>query len=580
MPLINKITIYNFKSFRKKVSFDLGNGSYFIGVNNSGKSTILNALQAFFDDSSLHDGNFINRTSFRSKGEKSNVAEISLVFDLNELDTKKFKTELIKKYGANLTITKIISVTTESKIVTYFYKIEGINFKEKLPDGIIKLLGSIRVTYLHPQEGQSLLVKAQTKLRQRLLANWGRGSNITQSINNLQKEWDRLRNQARTYLSGSLTESLQKMWPNSEISINLPKSIREIISVSDINFTGYKDAPEIELTAQGTGAQSTILYLTHFLLDSDRSLHRGEYHPLWLLEEPESFLHVDLLANLAKQLNSEKWLNNIQMVISTHSPVLLAGSRVAEEKIVWSILSEYPRNYNKPTTEYNDDEIKEIGDIMGDPNFYAYFLAAKNEPLILIEDGKDTTINKYKEAGIKITRGLNGVPDIARIIEVFLSAPFVINNKVFFIIDGDKGKSEFSRFYDPLIADKSRNGFSRFKLKNTENIYLIFLPDNFAAENLFLEFENHLAECISKLFNTTTWKLNTSSPTNLSSTVSCLRRAKITSEDEAIDSIKNKDEIKTLFWKNVEKFNYKIAEKYISILKFLLDYRDDNNLTD
>ena len=376
MPLLKKITIKNFKSFRDKISFDLADGSYFIGVNNSGKSTILNAIHFFFDNDVFDDESFVNKTSFLSKRAGSNIAEISILFNLEALSTKKFKQDLIKKYGDSVSISKIISITTDTKIITHYYKLTNGNSKVDLPEDVMKLVKSVKVTYLHPQEGQTLFLNAQEKLRERLLANWGRGSNITQSIKTLQNKWDDLRDQSKAYLSGSLTDSLQKMWPNSVVTINLPKDIRDIITVSDINFSGYKNAPEIDLTSQGTGAQSTILYLTHFLLDSDRSLHRGEYHPLWLLEEPESFLHVDLLANLAKQLNSEKWLNNIQMLVSTHSPVLLAGSRVAKDRINWSVLLDRGKLYNKLTTEYTDEEIKEIGKIMGDPNFFAYFLAA------------------------------------------------------------------------------------------------------------------------------------------------------------------------------------------------------------
>jgi len=258
------------------------------------------------------------------------------------------------------------------------------------------------------------------------------------------------------------------------------------------------------------------------------------------------------------------------MVISTHSPVLLAGSRVAEEKIIWSTLSERGSNFNKPTTEYSDDEVKEIGKMMGDPNFFAYFLAAKNEPLIFTEDEKTITIDKYLEAGIKITKGLNGVNEIVKFITVFQSAPFIINDKIYFIIDSDKGKDAVSRFYDSSVVDKSQNGFLRFKVKDAENVYLIFLPDNFAAENLFLEFENHLEECVSKLYITKTWKLNDSMPTNLASVQKCLRRNPITSREEAIDLIKNNDDVKYLFWKKVEKFNYKIEEKNIAALNDLL----------
>lgn len=570
MPLLDKITIKNFKSFREKISFSLADGSYFVGVNNSGKSTVLNAINGFFDDSIFDNENFVNKTAFLSKKAGSNVVEITINFNLEALNTKKFKQDLIKNYGPNLSISKFISITTDTKVITHSFKLNGGNSVVDLPDDVLKLVKSVRVTYLHPQEGQALLINAQEKLRQRLLANWGRGSNITQSIKKLQEEWDNLRDKSTAYLSGTLTDSLQKMWPDSEVTINLPKDIREIITVSDINFSGYKNAPEIDLTSQGTGAQSTILYLIHFLLDSDRSLHRGEYHPLWLLEEPESFLHVDLLANLAKQLNSDKWLSNIQMVISTHSPVLLAGSRIAKEKIIWSVLSERGTHSNKLTTEYSDDEIKEIGKLMGDPNFFAYFLAAQNEPLVFIEDGKPITVEKYIQAGISVTKGLSGVSEMSKFIGVFLSVPVILNNKIYFIIDADKGKKEFSRFYDSSKVDKSKSGFSRFKVTGSENVYLVFLPDDFAAENLFLEFTNHLEECVSKIWDSITWKTNTTIPTELSSTVTHCRRVIVSSKDAAISLIKNHEDVKSLFWEKVKKFDYKIDQAYVTALKYLL----------
>lgn len=571
MPLLDRITIKNFRSFRDKVSFNLADGSYIVGINNSGKSTILNAIHSFFNDDIFNDENFVNRKSFLSKKTGSNVVEITLNFNLEALNTKKFKQDLIKKYGSNLSISKIVSITTNTKITTYSYTLNGGNPSKNLPEDVLKLIKSVKVTYLHPQEGQTLFVNAQEKLRQRLLANWGRGSNITQSIKNLQDAWDDLRNKSKNYLSGSLTENLQQMWPESAVTINLPKDIKDIIAVSDINFSGYKDAPEIDLTSQGTGAQSTILYLTHYLLDSDRSLHRGEYHPLWLLEEPESFLHIDLLANLARQLNSEKWLENIQMVVSTHSPVLLAGSRVAKEKIIWSVLSDGKVLYNKSTIEYSDEEVKEIGKLMGDQNFFAYFLAAQNEPLIFVEDSKDLTIKKYIETGINVTKGLHGVSEISKFLDVFLSTPSILNNKIYFIIDSDKGKAELSRFYNAEVKEKSESGFSKYKVKNSEKIYLIFLPEDYAVENLFSEFENHLNECVSKIWDTNNWKINNSIPSNLSGLGAYCRKKAVTTNDEAISMIKNHDDVKNYFWEKVAKFNYNIHDTNVTALKNLLD---------
>ncbi|HEU0050922.1 MAG TPA: AAA family ATPase [Patescibacteria group bacterium] len=571
MPLLTKIALKNFGLFREKRVINLADGTYFVGVNNSGKSTVLNAVKVFFDDSTIGAENLINKTSLLSKKKGSNLAEITIDFDLDTLTTKKFKQDLIKTYGQILNITKIISVATDTKAVSFFYKIEGHRQmpSEDLPEDIAKLLKSIKVAYLHPQEGNTLLKQAQEKLRQRLLANWGRGANITQSIKQLQSEWDVLRGQSKNYLSGALTDSMQKMWPGCEISINLPKDIRELIAVSEINFTGYKNAPEIALPYQGTGAQSTVLYLAHFLLDSDRSLHRGEYHPLWLLEEPESFLHINLLSSLARQLNSKRWLDNIQMLVSTHSPVLLAASRSAENKVAWNIFGGGDIRYNKVTIDFSDDEIKEIGSLMGDPNFFAYFLAARNERLIFVEDCKALTVEGYRDSGVAVTQGLKGVSEIARFIDVFLSAPCILDKNIYFIIDCDKGKKEFTRFYDPTKIDYSQDGFRRYKVKGSENIFLIFLPEGTATEQLFAEYDNHLDECISKIWDSG-WKLLPSVPTSLSGTMNAVRRQSVQSRDEAVALIKNQEDVKYLFWEKVRNFHYRITSKAINALGILL----------
>jgi len=399
------------------------------------------------------------------------------------------------------------------------------------------------------------------------LANWGLGTSIPQSIKQLQDAWSDLRNRASDYLSKSLTDDMQNIWPSSEVLVNLPKDIKDIIAVSDINFMGYKGAPDIDLTSQGTGAQSIILYLIHFLLDSDRSLHRGEYHPIWLLEEPESFLHANLIAKLTAELNSEKWLGNIQMLVSTHSPILLAGTRVAEEKITWSILENYTLKSNKNVTLFNDEEIRGIGELMGDPNFHLYFLAAQKTPLIFIEDGKNLTSKKYITAGVPVFRSLNGVNEIAKYLDVYTTSPSVINAKMFFIADADKGKDNLARFYDEKKILMKKEGFEKFAVKNTDDLFLILLPDNCAVEDLFLEFDNHLKECISKLWDTTKWERLPDIPRNLDRTHMCIRSKVVTSEDEAMNLIKNTDDVKDLFWEKVEKYNYKFQDRYSKALK-------------
>ncbi|HEY4504770.1 MAG TPA: ATP-binding protein [Candidatus Paceibacterota bacterium] len=568
MHLLTKMTVKNFRGFRDKTVFDLENSSYFVGPNNSGKTTVLNAIRFFFDKDFYIDEDFINKTAFLSKREKSNQAEITIEFNLDNLTVKSFKNDLIKKYGSLLSVSKIISISTDTKVVSKTYKISD-SYEDKLPEDIMRLIDSVKITYLHPQEGKELLHNAQEKLKQRLLANWGRNSNISTSIKELQKAWDDLRQKTNKYLSGALTENLQNMWLGSSVTINLPRNIKEIIGVSNISFLGYEGAPEIDLTLQGTGAQATILYLTHFLLDSDRSLHRGEYHPLWLIEEPESFLHADLLANLTRQLNSDKWLNNIQMAISTHSPVLLAGTRLAEKKVNWTVLQKYLVKYNKLPGEYLEKEIEEIGQMMGDPNFYAYFTIFQNKILIFLEDERKITKEAFVSSGIPITEGPSGVGQVKKYLDVLRATPEILQSEAYFVVDADKGKkSDIKVHIEAMKEVASERGFKKLKYDNC-NIFIVLLPEGKAVEDLFDEYEDHLNECVDKIWSRG-FEIKSGIPSNMSRVVSKARNSKISDKGEAIELIKNEQDVKDLFWGKVENSGYKINACNIQTLKEFL----------
>lgn len=570
MHLLKKITVKNFRGFREQTEFDLENSSYFVGPNNSGKTTILNAIRFFFDENFYIDEDFINKTAFLSKGKKTNQAGVTIEFDLDSLTVKSLKNSLIKKYKNHiLSVSKIVVVATETKIVSESYKVNNQESKQ-LPEDVMRLIKSIHLTYLHPQEGKELFQNAQEKLRQRLLANWGRNSNIATSIKDLQDSWIDLREKTNKYLSGSLTENLQSMWPDSSASINIPKNIKDIIGISDISFFGYEGAPEIDLTLQGTGAQSTILFIIHFLLDSDRSLHRGEYHPLWLIEEPESFLHADLLANLAKQLNSEKWLDNIQMVVSTHSPLLLAGTSLAKEKINWTVLNRYIKKYNKLPDEYSEKEIEELGLLMGDPNFYAYFTVFQNKKLIFIEDERKDVKNAFTLAGIQISDGPSGINWVKKYLDVLRATPEILQSEAYFIVDADKGKKEINSHIEAMTEIKERDGFKKFQYGNNK-IFLILLQENKAVEFLFVEYEAHIEECIDKIWDND-FSIKENTPSSLSQIATKARRqgASIKSKTDAFKLIQNEQDVKNLFWEKVRRNKCEISHINKAILKELL----------
>jgi len=576
MNLISKVAIKNFKCFRERIEIPLDRGAYLIGVNNAGKTAVLNAINFFFDNSVFSDESFLNITEYLAKKAGYNRSEITLFFNLNSVTSKALRNRLIKIFSSDTAaIKKNIIFTPDAGRFSFNYIIKGDSFNyDELDDSIKKLLKSVNLIYIHPQEGRELLVNAQNKLRKRLLANWGRGARLSHSIRDLQEKWGELRKQAREYLSKSLSENLQDMWPGSRASIDLPRDVRDIVAISDITFKGDPSLPDVDLTAQGTGAQTTILYLTHYLLDSDRSLHQGEYHPVWLLEEPESFLHADLIAKFGIQLNSQGWLNNIQMVVSTHSPVLLATSRLSKESIVWNVFDNHGLKKSKKVDEWDDKEIDEIGKLMGDQNFQVYFASTKyaktrDEKLIFIEDKRPLTKQKFEEAGIEVEKALGGMTMIKRYIEVLLGSPKFYSNSIYFIIDGDSGFSEMGNLIDSALTQEM-NGFKKYKVLESDNIFIVVLPKGKSAEDLFGEYDTHLLDCINKMWNIKSWGMRRAIPRELVSVAADCRRKKIDSIDIAISAIKNLQDIKDIFWNRVDRDNLCFSRSKIAALKHLL----------
>ncbi|MCR4325268.1 MAG: AAA family ATPase [Patescibacteria group bacterium] len=568
MNLIKELKIKNFRSFRGVTQVDMSQATYLIGVNNAGKTNIFHSLKAFFTDDYYSDSSFLNKTEFLAKKKGYNRSEIRLTFDLEALSTKTRKTRLLKKFGHELTVTKILTYTPISDAVGASWIIGGGKESDDLPEDVVWLLSAVEVTYIHPQEGKLLLANVQKKLRQRLLANWGRGAALTHAIKDLEQRWDEMRKSANEYLSRSISDSLQAFWPGSRVMIDLPRNIKQIIDVSDISFQGYKGAPEIELTAQGTGAQSTVLYLAHFLLDSDRSLHRGEYHPLWLMEEPESFLHMDLLLKLAGEINSETWLSNMQMVVSTHSPALLAASRRGGERVRWNILSE-ERLSSLLVTEASDQKVSEVGKLMGDVNFGAYFTIAKSDRLIFIEDQKDLTVEAFRKVGIDVTKGLEGIADVGRYLDLLKAAPQILGSAAYFIVDGDGGLDSIKRHTEDAGEGAERSGFKKLEVKDIPKVFLIVLPAGQAVEDLFAEYDGHLRNCVHQIWKAD-FSLKSSTPSYFSGIVSGARRKRITNQQEAIVFLRNHDEVKEVFWKEVEKNGYSFSPKNRKALQALL----------
>jgi len=570
MSLLTQIRIQNFKCYRERQEFNLAQGNFFIGANNAGKSAVLKALHCFFD-SQQFSWDLINKTELRSKGAGYNRSVIEVTFDLNRIATKSLRDRLAATHGSILAVRKIFTYREKTSSIHIEYVIKGETYDEDdLPADEASFLSKVSVSYLHPQEAKDLLDRAQAKLRSRLISNWGRNAQLAVLLRDLQENWSDLRSRANGYLSNGLTESLQGIWPGCLTKVDLPEKIEDIIGVSDISFRGSPSEPEVSLTSQGTGAQSTILYQTHFLLDSDKTLHRGFYYPVWLVEEPESFLHADIISKLGQLLCSDSWLDNIQMLVSTHSPILLATTKQNEDRIKWFVLDQHQLSSGKVASDWSSEEVRGIGRLMGDANFEVYFAAADNETPIIIEDSRAATANVLRDAGIAVTKALNGASDLRRYFDVLRSMK-IADRPVFLLVDNDDGFKNFaSAMGEGTLVRKTAHDFQLYAFDN--NINLVVFPQGWAVEDLFTEFDPLLESCANKIFNADHTKAVTDVdiPANLTRAHTSIRNKSATGLDEAKNMIRGNQDVKDIFWGKVEsdglKINGEIAEEISSLI--------------
>lgn len=573
MPFLKTLIIKNFKCFRRETTIDLEQSTYLIGPNNAGKTAILAAIRCFFD-SSVFSGELLNRSEVAAKQEGSNRADITIEFDLSVVRPKSRRERLVSTYGETLKVRKafLFRENTATTFVSYHIDGEEFAFMDALPGDVQKILRAVSVSYIHPQEGADLLRKAQEKFKERLFNNWGRGghSAISGQLLELQSKWESLRKAANSYLSSSLTENLRAIWPESSTMVDLPARIEEIVAVSKISFKSSPGLPEINLTEQGTGAQSIILYQTHYILDSDLSLHRGFYVPVWLLEEPESFLHADVTIKLAHLLASKEWTKSIQMVISTHSPMILASTKNNAEKSRWVVMNSHALADQKKVSDVLDSDIENIGRMMGDPNFDAYFQAADDGNLFFIEDVRPLTKTKFDEVGLRVAKALDGTSNLKKYVDVFRTVPNVVAGKAFFLLDNDKGTKDFGSLLTASSLKLSDSNFSIYEVG--VRVYIILMPPSFAVEDLFSEFEDELEELVHQIYQDD-FSFQEQIPLNLTRAVAAVRsKSKPANLEAAKLLIKNEQDVKDSFWKKISSDGYRINNVYVNAIENLMDH--------
>jgi len=323
MNLIQSVSIRCFRSIRDGQLENVDAFCVLSGLNNSGKSNFLRALNAFFNGV-VERGNpiEIDRDYFRPevRAKKKKVIRITVHFKL----PKEFKFRS-KLENVESLLTREFRITKEWKRgepepLIYLNDSEdpvGAEEKQK----VHAFLGLISFRYIPnrviPTE---IILHEQLALRDVLVRRLARFKNAAGKIFKGIEETSEA-------LVSELSKSIRKIGPDIEqIRLATAKSL------ADLAFRfGYRlreNGVEIEEGEQGSGMQSLLMFQTLHLIDQDYFQQFGwKQAAIWAVEEPESSLNTAMEVQVADFLSRISGSERLQVIATTHSDLMIQHAK-------------------------------------------------------------------------------------------------------------------------------------------------------------------------------------------------------------------------------------------------------------
>lgn len=323
MILITQIEIQGFRSIQNAVVEPLSHFTAIAGVNNSGKSNVLRALNAFFNDETDAgqptnvDYDFYRPDLLKKKRKR---IRIGVSFELPAHFRFRAGLQGVEQLlgGQTFTITK--EWDRASALPTFFLNEAQLGLADS--QKIAQFLQLIKFRYVPNRVLPTELIRNEHQnLRDVLVHRLARRAKEDAAAFQAIRE-------TSARMIESLTERFEEACPGQgAVSLATPTSFR------DLAFAfGYKlarDGVEIDDVAQGSGIQSLLMLETLYLIDRDYFQQFGwRQAAVWGIEEPESSLHASLEARVAAYLSDVATVNRgrLQVFCTTHSDLIVQYS--------------------------------------------------------------------------------------------------------------------------------------------------------------------------------------------------------------------------------------------------------------
>lgn len=320
MRIISRVEIESFRSIRRADLEGLSGFTAFAGPNNSGKSNVLRALNAFFNDQTdsgcaLKVDTDYHRPDLRRRKKKKITVRVH--FELPDSFQFRKGLEGVQELlgGRSFSIAKQWTYGESQASFFLNEKLADANKTEKIK----QFLNLIKFRYIPNRVLPVDVIRNEHQnLRDILIRRLSRRATANENAFRAIQE-------ASQKIIGALNKRFALACPGQgNVTLATPSSWR------DLAFAfGYRlenGDIQIEDTAQGSGVQSLLMLETLYLVDRDYFQQFGwRQAAIWAFEEPESSLHTSLEARVAAYLReiSSDVGSRLQILCTTHSDLVV-----------------------------------------------------------------------------------------------------------------------------------------------------------------------------------------------------------------------------------------------------------------
>ncbi len=433
---LKTITIQNFRCYKDSISVAFDDLTTFVGKNDIGKSTILDALEIFFNndivkidnkDPNIHSESCIvtiicDFTELPSKiildsGEETTLAAEHLTIDDDTLRIKKVfdcskakpseDVFVVANHPTNKGFEDLLSL--KEKELQKRIKDNNINSPLKgNPQMRAALWNSVKTLILQvtelpvsksKEDMKSIWNKIDSHLPTFALFQSDRSSNdsdgevqnpmkiaVQEAIKDVQQDIDAIQNKVREKameIANRTQVALQEI--NKELANQLSPTFASPTASKWANlFSVGMDTDEgIALNKRGSGVRRLIL-VGFFKAEAERKAKLSNKKDIiYAIEEPETAQHPDNQRKLVKAFNELSQAENCQIILTTHSPELAKELPIEGIRFV-------TRENEVPCVKSGDDNIYQ--DVVKELGLLADYKQMNNVKLLICVEGPTDVI--------------------------------------------------------------------------------------------------------------------------------------------------------------------------------------------